>query len=70
MVQDDGVLVTAAFAMDDDIAPVQGVHSPHGLIALFSAPPSRLVGLGVGDALAQTRVLAEITKAAGHPLLQ
>ena len=70
VLQDDGVLVTAAFAMDDDIAPVQRVHSPHSLIALFSAPPSRLVGLGVGDALAQTRVLAEITKVAGHPLLQ
>ena len=70
VVQDDGVLVTAAFAMDDDIAPVQRAHSPHSLVALFSAPASRLVGLGVGDALTQTRVLAEITKMTGHPLLQ
>ena len=70
LVQDDGVLVAASLAVDDDVAAAEGAHGAHGLVAALGAAPPGQVGLGLGDALAQLHVFGEIAEAAAHLLLQ
>ena len=69
LIQNNGVLVTASSTMDDDIASAQRGHGACGLLAARGATGPGEIGLGIGDALTQARVLAEVSEVTGHLLL-